>query len=987
MDFRHHHSAQITGMINRIYDQCNRYKIIALITLLLIPLFAQNILVSDFDTNNIGSINGQGNWKIENGSAIITTSEDNVHSGSQALQFTANNENLVVLNTTFTGTESGVSGIVYFDAWIKINSLVDKYFTINGYDLFGGSEKRAFAMEFNTPSGNSGDFRIYDGSSKTKITQYTLGEWCRISALVNYQEEYYQVIFNDSDPVTVNFRESYTPTASGGREAGTKEYHRLHFNLGYDGATGSVDAVIDDIYISTNPISDVDFPAVIVSRTLEIEQPTVGNISIEPNMNEYPDSTEITATLSLPTGYKNNGWTGDLSGTDLEKTFLITKNMTIGAEVIIDAENPPTQFNVVVTQPDTGEIVLSPAGNIYYDYTEVTATLDIPVGYKNSGWTGDLSGTELKKTFIVHDNMEIGATVVLDTTPATIYTISNGKDLKSICLGTNLKPGDIVEVENGTYDAGGGITVESSGTASKPIIIRAKNTGEVELSGATYFNFRKAEYITLEGFNFTSANYTVVKLEACNNIRITKNTFQLTESEGQSGKWVYVGGYWNDGSILSHHNRIDHNIFRDKHQLGNFITIDGGDQISQHDRIDHNYFYNIGPRHENEMEAVRVGVSGMSLTDGFAVIEYNLFEECDGDPEIISIKSCKDTIRYNTIRRCQGTVSLRQGLGSVIHDNFFLGDGKKGTGGVRIYARDHKIYNNYFEGLSGYTWDAAITLTNGDTESGSESAHWQINNLIISNNTMVNNYSNIEIGYNKSDNSWKKVPKNVTMTNNLVVGGQADLVKVITSPSNFTWENNIMFTQNGVSIGVTKTDNEIRNIDPEMIYNNGLWQITQGSPVIDAGTTNILNITEDIQGQIRSDGNDIGADEFSSSAITRMPLQSENVGPFAIAVEIPTAINEEDNESIKVEKFNLLSNYPNPFNGSTTIKYELLNDTKVHLIVFDINGRKVLTLQSGFKHKGNYQYIWNTSQMSSGTYYLKMITGDNTVTRKILLLK
>ncbi len=143
-----------------------------------------------------------------------------------------------------------------------------------------------------------------------------------------------------------------------------------------------------------------------------------------------------------------------------------------------------------------------------------------------------------------------------------------------------------------------------------------------------------------------------------------------------------VGGYYADPSLLSHHNRIDHNIFRDKQTLGNFITIDGGDVVSQHDRIDHNYFYNIGPRAENEKEAIRVGWSELSLTDGYTVIEYNLFERCDGDPEIVSIKSSKDTVRYNTFRASQGSLTLRHGNGSVVYGNFFLGEGREGTGGV-----------------------------------------------------------------------------------------------------------------------------------------------------------------------------------------------------------------------------------------------------------------------------------------------------------------
>ena len=91
------------------------------------------------------------------------------------------------------------------------------------------------------------------------------------------------------------------------------------------------------------------------------------------------------------------------------------------------------------------------------------------------------------------------------------------------------------------------------------------------------------------------------------------------------------------------------------------------------------------------MEAIRIGWSALSLTNGYTVLEYNLFEECDGDPEIVSVKSCKDTVRYNTFRRCQGTGTLRHGDGSVLHDDFFRGEGKYGTGGDRSYARKHQM--------------------------------------------------------------------------------------------------------------------------------------------------------------------------------------------------------------------------------------------------------------------------------------------------------
>lgn len=944
-------------------------------TLLLSHVSADDIFATSFESNTLGSINGQGDWEIDEGSANVTDAGASVFSGSKGLNFVANNSKLVVSNIGFNDSQAGVNGVIYVDIRVKINAMDVKDFAINGYDLYSGSQKRAFVLEFDTPSGNTGDFRIYNGSTKQPIGTYTMGEWNRITARIDYDHEVYQVIYNGGSASSANFRESYEP------DNGIKSYHELRFNLGYDGATGSVDASVDDIYVSTTPVADVEFPKVEVYHTIDVEQPAVGSISIDPDQDQYLDSTEVTATLTVPAGYQNGGWTGDLSGTSLDTTFLITSNMEIGASVEVDPNNPPTQYTITVIQPDTGSIALSPGGGVYYEHSNVTATLTIPPGYYNDGWTGDLSGTELEQDFVVTSNMTIGATVLWDSTPPTIYSVSSAGDFEDL-VESELKPGDIVELADGRYDTGG-MTVTASGLPGKPIIFRAKNIGGAELTGGSYFTFRRASYINVVGFKFTSNKYTVVKLEACNNIRISQNVFQLTETDGQNGKWLYIGGVWDDKTLLSHHNRVDHNIFRDKGQLGNFITIDGGDNVSQHDRIDHNYFYNIGPRHDNEMEAIRVGWSQLSLTDGFTVIEYTLFEDCDGDPEIVSIKSCKDTVRYNTFRGSQGTLSLRHGDGSVIHDNFFLGEGKAGTGGIRLYARNHKIYNNYFEGLTGSKWDAAITMTNGDTDTGSLSAHWRIDNVEIFNNTMVNNFSNIEIGYPKSDGAWKKEPRNVTMSNNLVLGSDTDIIDIMTTPTNFTWNGNIMFPQNGAALGMTATDAEVKQIDPQLSDDGTLWLLTGSSPAINASVATSVQLLEDIQGQPRDGGVDVGADEHSFAKVTRYPLLPENVGPNAKPQD-PVSIEPE--VEIPTE-YSLLQNYPNPFNPSTTLSYELEAGSYVTLSVYNLLGQKVAILQDGMKTTGYHYVLWDGSDQHSGIYVAELKTKDQVSRRKLLLVK
>lgn len=187
----------------------------------------------------------------------------------------------------------------------------------------------------------------------------------------------------------------------------------------------------------------------------------MGRITLDPDQEQYLEGTWVTATLELPEGYINLGWTGDLSGTELVKEFQVFKDMVIGAEVGIDSLNPPPRYRVEVIQPDTGRITLDPPGGEYYAHTTVTATLELPPGFINLGWTGDLSGTELEKTFVVLKDMTIGAVVVEDTTPPMVYTVRTAEELKSVLRG-ELRPGDIVEVEDGVYDTGGG-------SPSKPV--------------------------------------------------------------------------------------------------------------------------------------------------------------------------------------------------------------------------------------------------------------------------------------------------------------------------------------------------------------------------------------------------------------------------------------------------------------------------------------------------------------------------------------
>ena len=95
----------------------------------------------------------------------------------------------------------------------------------------------------------------------------------------------------------------------------------------------------------------------------------------------------------------------------------------------------------------------------------------------------------------------------------------------------------------------------------------------------------------------------------------------------------------------------------------------------------------------------------------------NYFEHCNGETEIISNKSGENIFQYNTFFESEGTLTLRHGNRATVRGNFFFGNDKPNTGGVRIIGEDHKVYNNYFDGLRGTGNRSTITLMNGVSDS------------------------------------------------------------------------------------------------------------------------------------------------------------------------------------------------------------------------------------------------------------------------------
>ncbi|MFZ1704573.1 MAG: T9SS type A sorting domain-containing protein, partial [Saprospiraceae bacterium] len=80
-------------------------------------------------------------------------------------------------------------------------------------------------------------------------------------------------------------------------------------------------------------------------------------------------------------------------------------------------------------------------------------------------------------------------------------------------------------------------------------------------------------------------------------------------------------------------------------------------------------------------------------------------------------------------------------------------------------------------------------------------------------------------------------------------------------------------------------------------------------------------------------------------------------------------------------------NYPNPFNPSTKIKYQIATSNPVSLKIYDVLGNEVASLIDEIQPSGNYEITFDARSLSSGTYFYKLQAGDFIETKKLLLIK
>ncbi len=237
-----------------------------------------------------------------------------------------------------------------------------------------------------------------------------------------------------------------------------------------------------------------------------------------------------------------------------------------------------------------------------------------------------------------------------------------------------LQPGDTLVLAAGTWhDAP--LVLQGRGTAQRPIVLRAERPGAVQLTGQSSLRL-SGEYLVVSGLDFREGYAPkggVIEFRdgakgLANHCRVTECVIAdyNRPASDKDDKWVHFYGQ---------QNRFDHNYVAGKTTGGVTLVVElpTPESRDNHHRIDHNYFGPRPPLGPNGGETIRIGLAETSLTNSGTVVEENYFYHCNGEAEIISIKSGDNVVRRNVFEECAGAVVLRHGNNNRIEGNYFLG--------------------------------------------------------------------------------------------------------------------------------------------------------------------------------------------------------------------------------------------------------------------------------------------------------------------------
>lgn len=452
-----------------------------------------------------------------------------------------------------------------------------------------------------------------------------------------------------------------------------------------------------------------------------------------------------------------------------------------------------------------------------------------------------------------------------------VVLVSSEKELQSALKAP--RSGDVITLKDGDWpDAE--IRFRGQGTPDQPITLRAQTIGGAKLTGQSWIRMF-GRHLIVEGLAFErghSESADVIQFredsdepaEHCRVTRCSIVNFNPPPGDKTSYRWVRFDGV---------SNRLDHCYFEGKSNYGNTVCVELREGPNYH-RIDHNHFGPRPPLGRNGGETIRIGDSELSMQNSRTIVEDNLFEECDGEVEIISVKSCENIFRRNTFRRCDGTLTLRHGNRNRVEANWFLGDGKEGAGGVRVIGEGHWVINNYFSELPGDALRGAICVMAGD-RNAKLSGYGPVKGAVIGFNSIIECKQPLVVGerYRKA----VVAPTHVQVIGNLIYNKRKGAkIKLEEAGEGLRVEGNVYFGKVSLRTRQGLSEEEMPKLTS---WKGDALRPERAFPVSFAQDKPIALV--DIEGEARKGVYHAGCDQFSDFQGANRPLTRSDVGPFA----------------------------------------------------------------------------------------------------------
>ncbi len=327
-------------------------------------------------------------------------------------------------------------------------------------------------------------------------------------------------------------------------------------------------------------------------------------------------------------------------------------------------------------------------------------------------------------------------------------------------------PGDRIVVADGDYrDLE--LKWRGAGAEGAPVRIEAATPGGVRIGGMSTLRLA-GRWIEIGGFDFrngTAPSGAVVEFrcgkEVADDCRMTDCIIDNYNPVRRDMAYSYV-------LLYGRRNRVDHCTFAGKLNLGVTLIVMLNEERSQQNfhRIDHNHFAPRPVYGSNGAETIRVGTSQQALRSSNTLIEENLFERCDGEVEVVSIKSSDNIVRRNVFFESQGVLALRHGDRNLVEENLFVGNGIRNTGGIRIVNAGHRVVRNTLVGIAGGRFFSALAVMNAVPNS-LPNRYCLVEDVEIVDNLFVD-CSNIEFGTGR-DLERTLAPERVTFERNTIV--------------------------------------------------------------------------------------------------------------------------------------------------------------------------------------------------------------------------